>query len=129
MRSTIWLQNFDGNSKKAMSWYEKIGKFIFYLPLLTLNIIVLHIVPNWSISRPYDLTFVLFTQLTPFKTIRPNFIYVYPIDSFQDHWPNFINLYPIDSFQDHMTELIPFRTIWPNFIIVYPIDSFQDHLT
>ena len=25
------------------------------------------------------------TQLTPFKTISPNFIIVYPIDSFQDH--------------------------------------------
>ena len=94
MRSTIWLQNFDGNSKKAMSWYEKIGKFIFYLPQLSLNIIVLHIVPNWSISRPYDLTFVLFTWLTPFKTIRPNFIYVYPIDSFQDHLTSFYQFVP-----------------------------------
>ena len=30
------------------------------------------------------------TQLTPFKTIWPNFIIVYPIDAFQDH---FIQLY------------------------------------
>ena len=137
MRSTMWLQNFDGNSMKAMSWYEKIGKFIFYLPQLTLNIIVLHIVPNWSISRPYYLTFVLFTQLTPFKTIRPNFFYVYPVDSFQDHmtelipfktiWPNFfINVYPIDSFQDNMTW---FLHCVPTFINVYPTDSFQDHMT
>ena len=58
--------------------WGKLGK-------LTLNIIVLHIVTNLSISKPYDLNFVLFIQLTPFKTIRPNFIYVYPIDSFQDH--------------------------------------------
>ena len=90
-------------------------------------------VPNWLLSRPYDLIFALCTQLTPFKTIWPNFINVYPIYSFQDHmtWflhyvPNFINVYPTDSFQDHMTW---FLHGVPIFINVYPIDSFQDHMT
>ena len=36
----------------------------------------LHSIPNWLLSRPYDLIFVLCTQLTPFKTIWPNFIIV-----------------------------------------------------
>ena len=77
----------------------------------------LHSIRNWLLSRPYHLIFVLYdmifglcTQLTPFKTIWPNFINVYPIDSFQDHmtWflhcvPIFNNVYPIDSFQHHMT--------------------------
>ena len=63
----------------------------------------LHSIPNWLLSRPYDLIFVLCTQSTPFKTIWPNFIIVY--------------------------QLTPFKTIWHDFCIVYPIDSFQDHLT
>ena len=37
------------------------------------------------LSRPYELIFVLSTQLTPFKTICPDFIIVYPVNSFQDH--------------------------------------------
>ena len=45
----------------------------------------------------------LCTQLTAFKTIRPNFIIV--------------------------TLLTPFKTICPDFIIVCIIDSFQDHFT
>ena len=90
-----------------------------------------------------NLIFTLCTQLTPFKTIWPNFINEYPSDFFQDHmtWflhcvPAFINVYPIDSFQHHMTwflhcvhKLTPFKTIWPNFINVYPIDPFPDHMT
>ena len=48
------------------------------------------------------------TQLTPFKTISPNFIIVYPIDSFQDHmiklgqvilkWINWVHNYKIRSY-------------------------------
>ena len=52
----------------------------------------LYCVPNWFLSRPYHLIFVLYhmifwlcTQLTPFKTIWPNFIYVESIGYFQDH--------------------------------------------
>ena len=45
----------------------------------------LHCVPNWFLSKPFDLIVSLYTHLTPFKTIGPNFIAVYPIDSFQDH--------------------------------------------
>ena len=47
-----------------------------------------HSESNWLLSRPFDLILSLctqFTQLTPFKTIWPNFIIVYPIASFQDH--------------------------------------------
>ena len=47
--------------------------------------ICLHCVLNWLLSRPFDLILSLYTQLTPFKTICPNFIIAYPIDSFQDH--------------------------------------------
>ena len=45
----------------------------------------LHCVPNWLLSRPFDLVLLLCTQLTPFKTIWPKLIIVNPIDSFQDH--------------------------------------------
>ena len=118
----------------------------------------LHSVANWLLSRPCDLIFVLFTQLTPFKTIWSDFYIVYRNYSFQDHidlilslctqltpfktiWPNFVIVYTIDSFQDHLTwclycvpkslisnHMTPFKTIWPDFCIVYPIDFFQDHL-
>ena len=74
--------------------------------------------------------------MTPFKTIWPNFIIVYPIDSFQDHLTWFLyclcNWFlstPFDPILSLCTQMTPFMTIWPNFIIVYPIDSFQDHLT
>ena len=43
-----------------------------------------HCVPNWLLSRPFDLIMFVY-PMTPFKTIWPNFIIVYPIDSFQDH--------------------------------------------
>ena len=39
-----------------------------------------HWVPIWLLSRPYDLIFVLCTQLIPFKIIWANFIILYPID-------------------------------------------------
>ena len=83
-------------------------------------------VPNWLLSRPFDLILMLCTQLTPFKTLQPNFIIVYPIDSFQDHWPN---SRPYELIFALCTQLTPFKTIWPNFFIMYPTDSFQDHMT
>ena len=84
-------------------------------------------VPNWLLSRPYDLIFTLCTyfssmctQLTPFKTI----------------WPDFCIVYPNDSFQDHLTE---FYQCVPNWLLSRPYDliftlctqndSFQNHLT
>ena len=111
-----------------------------------------HCVPNWLLSRPFDLILSLCTQLTPFKTIWPDFCIVYPIDSFQDHltwfyhcvpnWllsrpfdlilhcvPNWLLSRPFDLILSLCTQLTPFKTIWPDFCIVYPIDSFQDHLT
>ena len=122
------------------------------------DLIFLHSIPNWLLSRPYHLIFVLYdmifglcTQLTPFKTIWPNFIIVYTIDSFQDHmtWflysvPNQLHLSPFDLIfvlcaswllsrpydlvVSMCTQLTPFNTLWYDFGIVYPIDSFQDHL-
>ena len=108
----------------------------------------LHWVPNLLLSTPFDLILSLCTQLTPFKNIWPDFIIVYPIDSFQDHltWfyhcvPNWLLSRPFDLIYHcvHIwlfsrpfvlslyTQLTHFKTIWPNFIIVYPIHSFQDH--
>ena len=87
MRSAIKLQNFDGSSQKAITWYGKIGKFIFFLPQHTLNIIV---------------CFAYCTQLTPFKTIWFDFCIMYPSYSFQDHLTKFIIVYTTDSFQDHV---------------------------
>ena len=97
-------------------------------------------VPNWFLSRPFDLILLLCTQLTPFKTIWPNFIIVYPIYSFQDHLtsiyyclPNLLLSRPFDLIlslcfyhcvpnwllsRPHYlifalwTLLIPFKTIW-----------------
>ena len=95
-----------------------------------------HCVPYWLLSRPFDLIFVLSTQLTPFKTIWTNFIIVYPNDSFQDHLtefyhyvPNWLLSRPYDPIWSLCTPLTAFKTIWPNFIIVYPFDSFQYHMT
>ena len=51
----------------------------------------------------------------PKKTILPDFLIGYPIDSFPDHLTSILTL---------CTQLTPFKTISPNFIIVYPIDSF-----
>ena len=92
--------------------------------------------PIDSPQESYELIFVLCTHLTPFKTISPNFIIVYPIDSFEHHVtcflycvPNWLLSRPFDPIVSLCTQLTPFKTIWPNFIIVYPIDSFQDHLT
>ena len=59
--------------------------------------------------------------MTPFKTIWPNFIIIYPIDSFQDHLNQILSFYTqVDSFQDHLSLIL---------VIMYPIDSFQDHFT
>ena len=76
------------------------------------------------------------TQLTPFKTIWPDFIIVYRIDSFQDHLTQFYHCVPywllsrpFNLIFALCTQLTDFKNIWPNFIIVYPIDFFQDHLT
>ena len=135
MRSTIYLQNFDWNSKKAISWYGKIGNFIFFLPQLTPTYLkykfyilypidpfqdhmtwILYYLPNWLISRPLDLILSMCTQLTSFKTIWPNFIIVYPIDSFQDHmtWflhciPKWLFSWPFDLILSRCTHLTPSR--------------------
>ena len=79
------------------------------------------------------------TQLTPFKTIWPDFCIVYQIDSFQDNmtWllycvPNWLLSRPSYLILSMCTQLTPFNTIWMEFYIVYPlypIDSFQDHVT
>ena len=95
-----------------------------------------HYVPHWLLSRPFDLIFSLCTPLTPFKTIWPDFIILYTIDSFQDHLTAFYHCVPywllsrpFNPVLSLCTLLTPFKTICPNFIIEYPIDSFQDHLT
>ena len=83
----------------------------------------LHCVPNllnWLLSRPFDQIFVLFTQLTPVKTIWSDFLHcVHKLPLSR----------PYDLIVSFCTQLTPFKTIWPNFIIMYTIDSFQDHLT
>ena len=56
---------------------------------------IYHCVPSWVVSKSYDLIFVLCTQISSFKTIWPNFIIVYPIDSFQDHMIWFLHCVPI----------------------------------
>ena len=92
-----------------------------------------HCVPNWLLSRPYDLIFVLCTQLTPLKTIWPGFTIVYLNDCFQDHLTWFSSSCTlIYSFKHHLTwflslctQLTPFKTIWSDFIIVCPLDSFS----
>ena len=119
------------------------------------------------IFGPQTMVFlVLCTQLTPFKTIWPDFIFVHPIDSFQDHLtqfyhyiPNWLLSWPFDLIFVLSTQLTPFKTqfyhcvsnlflwrpfdlilslcnllthfktTWPDFYIIYPTDSFQDHLT
>ena len=95
----------------------------------------LYCVPNWLLSRPFDIILSLCTQMTPFKTIWHHFITVYPIDSFQDHLtlfyhsvPNWLSR-PFDLILSLCPILTPFKTIWPNFIIVYPIESFQNYFT
>ena len=87
-------------------------------------------------GKAYVLYFCISTQITPFKTIWPNFCIVYPFDSFQDHmtWflycvPKLLLSRPYDLILSLYTQLMPFRTIWPDFCIVYPNYSFQDHLT
>ena len=86
----------------------------------------LHCVYKLLLSRPYELILSLCTQLTPFKTIWPNFVIVDTIDSFQDHMTWCLYCVPKSLISKHMT---PFKIIWPDFCIVYPVDSFQDHLT
>ena len=80
---------------------------------------------NCLFSRPFYLILSLCTQLTTFKTIWPNFVIVYTIDSFQDHLTWCLYCVPKLLISNHMS---PFKTIWPDFCIVYPIDSFQYHL-
>ena len=75
-----------------------------------------HCVPYWLLSIPFNLILSLSTQMTPFKTIWPDFCIVYTTDSFQHDWGQFYHCVP---------RWLLSRTIWPNFIIVYPIDSFQ----
>ena len=68
--------------------------------------LIYHCVPSWLLSRTYDLIFALCNQLTPFKTIWPNFIIVYPIDFFQDPFDPIYNMYP----------LTPFKTIFAGWL-------------
>ena len=90
--------------------------------------------------------------MTPFNTIWPNFIIVYPINSSHHHmiwflhcvpnWllsspfnlilsyvPNWLLSRPFDPILPLCTPMTPFNTIWTNFIIVYPINFIQDHIT
>ena len=78
----------------------------------------LHCVPNWLLSRPYDLILSFWNQFTPFKTIWPNLSLCMQMPPLKTIWPN-LSL---------CTQLTPFKIIWPNFNFVYPIDSFQDHM-
>ena len=81
----------------------------------------LHCVPNWLLSRPFDIILSLCTQMTHFKTIWTDFCIVYPIDSFQDHltWflhcvPNWLLSRPFAQILSLCTQLTPFKTIWLN---------------
>ena len=93
----------------------------------------LYCVPNWLLSRPYNLIYSLCTLITPFKTIWLHFIIVIPNWLLSNHMPDFCIVHPIDSFQDHLTpfqdHLTWFLHCVTSFINVYPIDSFQDHIT
>ena len=104
----------------------------------------LHCIPNWLLSRPYDLIFVLCTQLTPFKTIWPNFInvlctYFYQCVTnwlFQHHMTWFLHCLhkwllsrPVDLILSICTQLTPFKTKWHDFYIVYLLLSMCTQLT
>ena len=60
----------------------------------------------------------LCSQLTPFKTIWPDFCSRNLIYPFNTSWPN-LSL---------CTQMTFFKTIWPDFCIGYPVYSFQHHL-
>ena len=86
----------------------------------------LHCVPNWHISRPFDLILLFHTKLTPSKTIWPDFCIVNPIDSFWNHmtWflycvSNWLLLKPFDLIQDHFTWLL---YCVPNWLLSRPFD-------
>ena len=132
--------------------------YSLFLRPFDLNFCII-VFPNWFLSRPFYLILSLGTQLTPFKTIWPEFCIVYPINSFQDHltqiyqcvslftlfktiWPHCIISVPywllsrpfdlkrpFNLILSLGTQLTAFKTIWPDFCIVYPIDSFQVHMT
>ena len=50
--------------------------------------------PNWLLSRPFDMIFVFCTKFTPFKTIWPDFCIAYLIESFQDQITRFLHCVP-----------------------------------
>ena len=68
------------------------------------HVFIYHCVPNWLLSKAFNLILSLCTQLTPFK-------------------------YHMTWCMHCVPNVTAFKTIWPNFIIVYPMDSCQDHLT
>ena len=111
-----------------------------------------HYVPNWLLSRPYDLILSLCTKLIPFKTISPPFLkwswkestgytmiksgqMVLKGVSWMDKTK--ISSYGLErrlpkkvtpTFFYIVYPFDSFKTIWPDICIVYSIDSFQDHL-
>ena len=147
------------------SFQDHLPQFYHFVPKWLLSrpydLILVHCVPNWLLSRPHYLVFALCshlppilslcTLLTPFKTVWPNFIIVYPIDSYQDHltlfyysgpnWllsrpfapilsfcvSNWLIPRPFNLIFSLCTQLTLFKTILPGIIIVYPINSFQVH--
>ena len=76
-----WFVNASDHSVRGIIFvpFKNIWpKFIIVYPIGSFQdhmTLFYHCVPNWLLLRPYDLTYALCTQLTPFKTI----------DSFQDH--------------------------------------------
>ena len=84
--------------------------------------LILSLCTQWLFSRPFELILSLCTLLTPFKTISPSLIIVYPIDSFWDHMtlfyhcvPNWLLSRPFHQILSLCKLLTPFKTIWTNF--------------
>ena len=77
--------------------------------------------PINSFHRPFDLILSLYTLLTPFKIIWPEFYHCIPYWLLSKPFgPNFIIVYQNDSFQDHM---ICFSYHWvPNLLLSTAFD-------
>ena len=109
-------------------------------------------VPYWLLWRPFNLILSLCTQLSPFKTIWPDFYIVYPNESFQEHLTKFYHCVPnwllsrpylpkvtvfarlcgFLSLKKLESCWLVLNSLMQNHCfccILYPIASFQDHLT
>ena len=75
---------------------------------------------NWLLlSRPYDLILSLCTHLTALNSILIDFVLCTQLTPFKTIWPNFINVYPIFTLCTYFYQCVPNQLLSRQYYLIF----------